>query len=144
MELMGNAQGCGTVLADRQNPNELWSAEEVAVNENRVKFSKNELEIGTEVTKLSNPIIEAFESGGKVIVLLDPDAHIEKFGQFRNLIAYDLNGTQLWTAELPTTTSGDTYYRVKSRNPLTADSFSGSTCQVDERSGKITQKTFHK
>jgi hypothetical protein len=93
---------------------------------------------------LEYPIADAFELPGGVIVLFDPDAYTEKFGQFQNLIALKENGESLWKAELPTTTSGDRYYKLAKRLTLAAYSIYSYQCEIDSATGKIKARTFIK
>jgi hypothetical protein len=94
--------------------------------------------------ELEHPISEAFELYGKIIVLLNPDAYMEKFGQFQNLIALKETGELLWKAELPTTNSGDCYYKIASQLPLLVYSFSSWECEIDPATGRINARTFFK
>lgn len=109
-----------------------------------VTFSENTISVEGKTITLAYPVAEAFLLRDKLIVLLDPDAYTEKFGQFRNLIALAIDGERLWTAELPTSMSSDTYYRIGSKNPLVADSFSSYACEIDESNGKIIKRSFFK
>ncbi len=90
------------------------------------------------------PVSNAFCDGSKLIVLFDPDSKINKFGQFANLIAVDILGRTIWTAELPTTETGDAYYRIVSQNPLVAYSVCSFSCEIDLDTGKIKHKSFYK
>ncbi len=98
---------------------------------------------GIEV-RLDYAVEEAFESNGRIIVLLDPDAYTEKFGQFPNLLAVSPSGNRLWTAELPTTDPGDRYYKITSRAPLIASSIWSYECEIDPATGKIKNRIFYK
>lgn len=109
-----------------------------------VAFSGSVLSIGGRTVRLDYPIQHAVALGDSVIVLYDPDAYQLKFGQFPNLEAFTPRGQKLWTAELPTTTTGDRYYELLSGDPLLAHSFSSFRCEIDPASGKIVQKTFLK
>jgi hypothetical protein len=109
-----------------------------------VTFSGKTILVSGKPIHLDYPVANAFQLGDKLVVLLDPDAYTEKFGQFRNLIALTLDGKLLWTAELPTNMGGDTYYRVSSKDPLVADSFSSYACKIDDTTGKIKAKSFFK
>ena len=77
-------------------------------------------------------------------MLFDPDAYTEKFGQFQNLIALKETGELIWKAELPTTTSGDRYYKIAKRLPLVAYSIYSYQCEIDPATGKIKARTFIK
>ncbi len=109
-----------------------------------VSFSGRTLDVKGKSIELEYPVRDAFMLGDKIIVLFDPNAYIEKFGQFRNLIALTEDGDRLWSAELPTNQSGDTYFRVSSRNPLVANSFHSFDCEIDESTGRIRKKVFTK
>jgi hypothetical protein len=91
-----------------------------------------------------HPVQEAWWWEDLLIVLFDPDAHSERFGQFPNLVAVDVNGTRRWVAELPTTTTGDRYYRIASREPLVAYALSSHDCEIDLRTGRIVRREFTK
>lgn len=83
----------------------------------QISFSGNNIYLGANTIIVDYPIAEAFRLKDRIIVLYDPDAYLEKFGQFKNLIGLALDGEIAWTAELPTTMSGDTYYRISSKKP---------------------------
>lgn len=111
---------------------------------NQVIFSGRTISIGGRSVDLDYPLADAFQLGDKIIVLFDPDAYTETFGQFRNLIAITREGEKLWAAELPTTESGDRYYRVTSKDPLIAYSIYSYGCEINHSNGKILSKTFIK
>jgi hypothetical protein len=83
-----------------------------------IAFSGATVSINGNSFDMDYPIEEAFEADGKAIVFLSSDAFVGKFGQFNNLCALDFSGRRLWTVELPTTDTGDRYYRIASRMPL--------------------------
>ena len=94
---------------------------------------------------LDYPVSEAFLIESKIIVLFDPDSNLQRFGQFANLIALDAQTHDLiWTSELPTTETGDAYYKITSRKPLVAFSVCSYSCEIDLETGKISNKTFYK
>jgi hypothetical protein len=109
-----------------------------------ISVSGRTLHIDGQSFNLEFPISEAFELNGVVIVLFNPDAYTEKFGQFQNLIALKETGELLWKAELPTTTSGDRYYKIARRLPLVAYSIYSYECEIDPATGKIKAQTFLK
>lgn len=90
------------------------------------------------------PVRAAFWLNASLVVLFDSDARLEKFGQFPNLIAVDESGKRLWVAELPTTKTGDHYYRIASTEPLVAYSFSSYDCEIDVDTGRIRTREFTK
>ena len=114
------------------------------MNEINVTFSGNSLTVGERFWRVEYPILQAFPLGEKIIVLYDPDAHLEKFGQFPNLVAFNPEGEKLWVAQLPTNESGDSYWRIYLKDGLMADSIYSFSCRIDEANGKIQSKVFYK
>ena len=110
----------------------------------KIRFSKNTVVINSMPINLKYKIAVAFEKNGIVIVLFDPDEYIPKFGQFRNLVGLNCQGTKLWEAELPTNETGDCYFKIRSQYPLKAISFKSWICEIDIRTGKIISKCFTK
>ncbi len=104
-------------------------------------FSGNTVDIDGKQIVLDFPVLDAFREGGRVFVLFDPDAAGE---DFRNLICIDLNGTRIWEAELPEPGRQDVYYRISSKQPLVANSFSSYKVQLDPETGRILGKEFVK
>jgi hypothetical protein len=103
-------------------------------------------------TRMEYMVRDAFWAHGRAIVLLDPHAFLDNpaFGAARrksrkpvqNLRAYSPAGEMLWQAEQPEL--ADHYYRIESREPLVALSFSAYRCDIDPRSGRILGKTLLK
>lgn len=97
-------------------------------------------------------IREAFGLDEIAIVLLDPNAYLNDptYGKERrrgvnplhNLFGIDNSGRVLWEAEFAEAV--DYYYRVASRSPLVALSFSSFRCEIDPFTGKIVKKQFFK
>ena len=110
----------------------------------QVTYEGSVLQLGDSRFDLEYRIRDAFLLGDKVVVLYDPDAQAGPFGQFPNLVAFSLQGHKLWTAQLPTTQSGDSYYQISSRMPLVADSVYSYQCQLSEFDGKIIRREFLK
>lgn len=90
------------------------------------------------------PIADAFQHGTLAIVLFAPDSDLRNYGQFRNVVAVDREGNLVWTAELPTTTTGDCYYKIGKRDPLTLYSTQSYDVVVNAETGRIIEKTFTK
>jgi len=109
-----------------------------------IDLSDKVLFVDGNVLELEFPVAEAFELDKIIIILYDPDAYASKFGQFPNLIALLPSGERLWTAELPTTTSGDRYYKIASRIPLVAYSIYSEECEIDPATGRIISHRFIK
>ncbi|MEM9558548.1 MAG: hypothetical protein AAGC60_30125 [Acidobacteriota bacterium] len=91
-------------------------------------------------SELLHPVVDAIEFDDRLVVLFDPNAKTSKFGQFANLIALSRGGELLWTAELPTTTSGDRYYKLTPGENLRAASVYSFVCEIDPETGRILRK----
>ena len=110
------------------------------------------LRINGHPTRLDYMIRDAFWAHGRAIVLLDPDAYLDNpaFGTARrkgrkpvqNLRAYSDAGELLWQAEQPE--FADHYYRIESREPLVALSFSAFRCDIDPETGRLLRKHYLK
>ncbi|HAK59544.1 MAG TPA: hypothetical protein DCO77_04065 [Nitrospiraceae bacterium] len=107
-------------------------------------FSGTSLKIDTEEIVLPYSVVDAFVSKGIIVVLLDPDANLEKDKQYKNLLAYDPSGKKMWEAELPTPKPSDVYWKIVKKDPLVAYSFSSYECEIDLCSGKIIRSDFYK
>jgi hypothetical protein len=117
-----------------------------------ISFQGKSLEIDGNAIAMPWPVLDALEQGDKVFVLFDPDSYLldpnykkmRKQGApaIRNLIALTKTGVILWEAEMPD--PADYYYRIESRKPLVALSFSSYRCEIDLQSGRITGKQFLK
>lgn len=88
------------------------------------------------------PVYDARQAGEMLLVLYRPESY--RGGQFRNLVAFDSSGRELWKAELPTTASMDSYYQLVSVKPIIADSYCSYRCTIDEATGRIIKKEFFK
>jgi hypothetical protein len=88
------------------------------------------------------PVYDARQVGGMVLVLYRPESY--RAGEFRNLVAFDTSGRELWKAELPTNSSMDSYYQIVSEKPIIADSYCSFRCTIDETTGRIIKKEFFK
>lgn len=113
-------------------------------NDFEIVFAGRVLPIGGRQVELDYPVQGAWTTGAVIVVLFDPDASRLTYGQFPNLVALRTDGTRAWTAELPTTTTGDCYYYVASINPLIAYSFSSFQCEIDIGTGRVINRTFTK
>lgn len=109
-----------------------------------IGYDENRLTVDGKSYELEHRVADAIEYEDRVVVLFDPEVYTAKFGQFPNLIAVSRDGKKLWTAELPTTTSGDRYYRLVRGESLLAASIYSFVCDIDPRTGKILRKEFVK
>ena len=109
-----------------------------------ISFDEKTLVIDGHEHELEYPVTDAVEVHDRVIVLYDPDSFSSKVGQFNNLIAISLSGALLWVAELPTTTTGDRYYRFVAGENLEAFSVFSYICEIDLGTGRIASREFVK
>lgn len=109
-----------------------------------ISFSGTNITVRELTWQVEHPVLQAFVVGSNVIVLYDPHIHKGKFGQFTNLVAFCFEGEKLWTAELPTNESGDSYRRAYVQDGLMADSWKSFACRIDESSGRIRSRTYYK
>ncbi len=109
-----------------------------------ITSSKHTLLVNGKSIQFQYPVIDAFEVQDIIVVLFHPDSSSQKSGQFRNLIALKRNGEHLWIAELPTSRTGDRYYKVVSRSPLVVYSVSSFECEIDIDTGRIKSRRFFK
>lgn len=114
------------------------------MSRSRIEFVGDVLITGDQRLELRHAIDAAWRANDRIIVLFDPDAEQGKVGQFSNLIAVDERGNEVWTAELPTSTTGDRYYRVESEDPIVVSSVSSFDCEIDAATGRILRKEFMK
>jgi len=110
----------------------------------QLKFSGKSVKINGRTIEVEYPVLDAFELADKILVLFEPDARRGEPGQFRNLVALTRDSECIWKAELPTTMSSDTYYRLSSTSPIVADSLTSFACTIDNSNGRILSKTFYK
>lgn len=69
----------------------------------------------------------------------------KKYGSFENLLLLTQDGTVLWRAELPTSSSTDAYVDFELRNSrLFANSWSCYRVEIDMRTGRILNREFTK
>lgn len=82
--------------------------------------------------------------GGLLLVLYDPDEEVGTV-QFPNLVAFREPGQLAWTAELPTSTTGDRYYSMSEEDgAVEALSVQSYRCRIDGRTGRILSQEFFK
>lgn len=114
------------------------------MSESDVRFVGDVLITGARRLELEHAIDAAWRAGSRIIVLFDPDAEQGKIGQFPNLVAVNERGEQVWIADLPTSTTGDRYYRVQSEDPIVVSSVSSYDCEIDLGTGRIVRQEFTK
>jgi hypothetical protein len=109
-----------------------------------ISFNGRKLSINGTTHELEYPIAKAIQKEGQIFVLYDPDSFTAKTGQFRNVIAIGLDGTIHWRAELPTTTTGDRYYRIALNGSLQAASIFSEVCELNMATGQILRRELVK
>lgn len=108
-------------------------------------YRDNNLEINNSYVSFEFPIKAACSIDEYVIVLLDPDSNLCKWGQFPNIFGVSLEGKILWKSELPTTDTGDSYLSMRIEdNKLKSYAWSSYICIIDYKTGKILSKVFTK
>jgi hypothetical protein len=100
--------------------------------------------VGEQRFSLPHPADDAFIVRDLLVVLYSPSSESGNVGQFPNLVAFNDKGVVAWTAELPTTETGDCYYRVESHEPLVANSVRSYRCIIDPDTGRLQSKEFVK
>ena len=110
-------------------------------------FEGNQIKIGDNFKELDYPIqdIINLEKDNKIIVLFDRDSNIRSWGQFPNIICLSNKGDKLWTAELPTTNTGDSYHSMELKEgKLVGYSWCSFMSIIDLNTGKILERIFTK
>jgi hypothetical protein len=109
-----------------------------------ISVNGSKVTIGTTVIDFKYDLLDAFILENVAVVLIDPDSYIGDRDVTHNLLGYDLNGAQVWKAEFPQDYKADYYWRIVSRNPLVASTYSSFTCQINSLTGKIESTRFYK
>jgi hypothetical protein len=96
------------------------------------------LRIGERDVELEFPISQAMVVRDVIVVLYDHGAQPGWPGVFENLIGVNADGDIIWTADLPTDYTGDSYLEVEfDAGSLVASSWSGRRVVVAPGSGRI-------
>jgi len=116
--------------------------------ERAVSYDGDIVKIDGKSLRMEYMVQDAFWAGNHAVVLLDPSAFLDDpaYGVARrrardpvqNLRAYSPSGELQWEAEQPEL--DDHYYRIESRVPLVALSFSAYRCDLDLSNGRILRK----
>ena len=99
--------------------------------------------VGDKKWDVAYPIEDCALVADKVIVIYDQMAG-PTWRQFRNLVAFDLEGRKIWTAEHPTNETADVYLKITKADPLTVWNFGCFICRIDLETGKLLESTFTK
>jgi hypothetical protein len=111
--------------------------------EMKIEFRENHLFIEGRDIELPYPIHEIQKVDSKIIIIYYYMSG-PKQGQFKNCVAYDLQGNFLWTGEHPTTNENDVYLNFVKIYPLILANFAGFDCELDINNGKLKRATFSK
>jgi hypothetical protein len=86
--------------------------------------------------------VAVLQSGSTIVLLRYSE---RKYGSFENLLLLRLDGTVIWRAQLPDTSSGDAYVDFKIKDDrVIATSWSCYQVELDMRDGKILKRQFTK
>ena len=99
--------------------------------------------VNGEYWDLSRPILDACQIGNRVFVIFDYMS-CPRRTQAKNMVAFDLQRNELWTAEHPTDQATDTYVNFISEEPLRACNFAGFDCKIDPATGRLLHAEFTK
>jgi hypothetical protein len=80
---------------------------------------------------------------GRVILLYDYVAG-PRHRQFQKLEAFSFSGQRLWTAQHPTSETGDAYVEILSTSPLLVWDFACYRLILDPSSGRLIESQFTK
>lgn len=109
------------------------------------KIENESLRLGDMRIDFDYPIEKVLPYKGIYLVLLDPNSHKKKWGQFPNLFGVSPIIGILWKAELPTTNTGDSYHSVEIINDkINAYSWCSYECFIDPNTGRIIERNFTK
>ena len=120
-----------------------WIENGLAADAHDSWFEGEELIVSGKRFKMSFPIYDIAEYDDRIVVLFVYSAD-DGIGQFKNLIAVDREGNEIWKAEHPSTDSSSAYVKIDHGDPLVAWNFSGHKCSIDLDSGRIIDTVFTK
>ena len=104
---------------------------------------KHGIEFDTGWRELPHPILDFRRIGNRILVIYDY-MDFPRWRQAHNLVAYDVDGNELWTAAHPTNETADCYTNFMSDEPLWIGNFAGFKCQIDLANGKLLEVVFTK
>ncbi len=113
----------------------------IAVLDGLMRIDENRIIIDDKVIALHHEIRDARSFLDSIIVLFDP-TDFKKTEQPKNLRSYSLDGNENWIAEHPTNQSNDFYASFSITDKITAYNFTGYTCIIDPKTGKLIESIF--
>ncbi|MCG6118900.1 MAG: hypothetical protein MEQ07_12055 [Aquimonas sp.] len=108
------------------------------------KIAHRLIKIGQREIRLDYEAKQIEKADDLLLVLLDPDAEGELKLNYRNLLAFRLDGSLAWIAEQPTNAAHDVYYRIIDTSPIRALAFTSWSCTIDKESGRVVNREFFK
>ena len=104
-------------------------------------FEGTDLIISGKRYKMDYPIDDIVEYDDRIVILFVYSSY-EGIGQFKNLLAVDRDGNEIWRADHPTTDSSSAYVKINNTNPLLAWNFTGYKCSINLENGRIVDVVF--
>jgi hypothetical protein len=104
---------------------------------------QHRISVNGEYWDFGRHILDACQIGDKVIVIFDYMSYSRRT-QAKNMMAFDLQKKELWTAEHPTDKQTDTYIKFLSEEPLRACNFASFDCRIDPATGRLLHAEFTK
>ena len=89
------------------------------------------------------PVLDSCQIEHSMIVIFDYMSY-PRNKQSKNMIAFDLNQNELWTAAHPTNQTNDTYVKFIASDPLQALNFASFVCTLDPKTGQLLSADFTK
>ena len=79
-----------------------------------------------------------------IVVLFDADSWINRPGQFKNVRAYAVDGTEVWRCSLPSSTTNDHFVALigGGLHEVSVLSFSGYRLRLDSATGSVLESEF--
>jgi hypothetical protein len=113
------------------------------MSDSDVSFSGQTVSVAGHTWQAPWPVRQAAVIDGRVLLIYDYMAG-PRHRQFQNLEAFSFSGQRLWTAEHPTSETGDVYVEFVSTSPLVVWDFACYRCVIDPSSGRLIESQFTK
>jgi len=113
------------------------------MSDSSVSFSGQKVSVNGHTWQDPWTVKQAVIVDGRVILLYDYMAG-PRHRQFQNLEAFSFSGQRLWTAQHPTSETGDAYVEILSISPLLVWDFACYRCILDPSSGRLIESQFTK
>lgn len=109
----------------------------------KLQWQKTRISHPGGILDVAIPPLDAVQVDDKIIVVHDYMAYPPRVAA-PNLVAYNVDGEQLWVAENPGAGAADAYTNVLSESPLRVHNFAGYLCTIDPMNGKLLRSEFIK